>query len=284
MWCFLALTVQIPDPQLGQKGNQAMIHLADCSSKSLDLNRSVSLTLKHLMGVASLAQLDSGERERLENVRWIAREVDRNCSLFGQGQDRETVLVLLSGWAFRYQTLPDGKRQILDFVFAGSLLGFGSGSTYSYGVETVTDCTVASLPHGQFRRLLATCPTLAMQVVERVSDSEMRAHEHMTSLGRRSARERIASLIVELASLSHCKDLGMSKYSIDLPVTQIMIGDALGLSNEHVCRILGKLAKDRVIEISHHTLKVLNQVALSREAGADPKGQGFVGSPLPVAA
>jgi DNA-binding transcriptional regulator LsrR (DeoR family) len=76
----------------------------------------------------------------------------------------------------------------------------------------------------------------------------------------------------------------MRKYSIDLPVTQIMIGDALGLSNEHVCRILGKLANDGVIEINHHTLKVLDQTALAREAGADPDCLVFGGSPLPVAA
>jgi CRP/FNR family transcriptional regulator len=151
-------------------------------------------------------------------------------------------------------------------------------------VETVTTCTVATLPHGQFRRLLAACPTLAMQVVERVSDSEMRAHEHLTSLGRRGARERIAALIVELTCRAQCTDLGKREYSIDLPVTQMMIGDALGLSNEHVCRILGKLANDKVIEINNHTLKVLDQAALTREAGADPKDIIVREHLLPVAA
>jgi CRP-like cAMP-binding protein len=261
-----------------------MIHLADCNTKLPDHEKSASPTLKHLLGVRALAHLESGERQRLEGVRWLVRAVDKSCSLIDQGEDREMVCVLLSGWAFRYQNLHDGKRQILDFVFAGALIGFGSGNTNSYGVETVTNCTVATLPHGQFRRLLSTCPTLAVQVVERVSDGEMRAHEHMTSLGRRSARERIAALIVELASRAQCKELGMRKYSIDLPVTQIMIGDALGLSNEHVCRILGKLANDGVIEINNHTLKVLDQTALARETGADPGDFVFRESLLPVAA
>jgi CRP/FNR family transcriptional regulator len=261
-----------------------MIHLADCGTKLPDHDRSVSPILKHLLGVPALAQLESGERQRLEGIRWLVRSVGKSCSLIDQGEDREMVGVLLSGWAFRYQTLPDGKRQILDFIFAGALVGFGSGSTYSYGVETVTTCTVATLPHGQFRRLLVACPTLAMQVVERVSDSEMRAHEHMTSLGRRGARERIAALIVELTCRARCTDLGKREYSIDLPVTQMMIGDALGLSNEHVCRILGKLANDKVVEINNHTLKVLDQAALSREAGADPKDFIARESQLPAAA
>jgi CRP/FNR family transcriptional regulator, anaerobic regulatory protein len=261
-----------------------MIHLADCTSKLPVSDRTVSPILKHLLGDSSLSELESGERQRLEAARWLVRTVGKNCSLIDQGQDREVVGVLLSGWAFRYQTLPDGKRQILDFIFAGSLVGFGSGATNSYGVEMVTACTVATLPHRQFRRLLATCPTLAMQVVERVSNSEMRAHEHMTSLGRRSARERIAALIVELTCRAQCTDLGKRGYSIDLPVTQIMIGDALGLSNEHVCRVLGKLAGDGVIEINNHTLKVLDQAALAREAGTDARPLVLREGALPIAA
>ena len=261
-----------------------MPHLADCSTKIPDYNKSDSVVLRHLMGVQAPIQMESGEKLRLEAARWPVRTIGKNCSLIDQGEDRKVVAVLLSGWAFRYQTLPDGKRQILDFIFAGSLVGFGSGATNSYGVETVTTCTVATLPHAQFRRLLATCPTLAMQVVERVSNSEMRAHEHMTSLGRRSARERIAALIVELTCRAQCTDLGKREYSIDLPVTQIMIGDALGLSNEHVCRVLGKLAGDGVIEINNHTLKVLDQAALAREAGTEVRLPVPRQGSLPIAA
>lgn len=261
-----------------------MNHLADCSNKRPEHDRTASPILKHLLGVAASSELKSDERQLLEAARWLVRSIGKNCSLIDQGEDREVVGVLLSGWAFRYQTLPDGKRQILDFIFAGSLVGFGSGATNSYGVEMVTACTVATLPHGQFRRLLATCPTLAMQVVERVSNSEMRAHEHMTSLGRRSARERIAALIVELTCRAQCTDLGKREYSIDLPVTQIMIGDALGLSNEHVCRVLGKLAGDGVIEINNHTLKVLDQAALAREAGTEVRLPAPRQGSLPIAA
>jgi CRP/FNR family transcriptional regulator, anaerobic regulatory protein len=262
-----------------------MFQLADFNTGNLKrCENSGSPILRHLVGDSAFGHLEGEEREHLEAARWLVRTVGKNSSLIDQGEGREVVGVLLSGWAFRYQTLPDGKRQILDFIFSGSLVGFGSGATYSYGVEMVTACTVATLPHGQFRRLLAACPTLAMQVVERVSDSEMRAHEHMTSLGRRGARERIAALIVELTCRAQCTDLGKREYSIDLPVTQMMIGDALGLSNEHVCRILGKLANDKVIEINNHTLKVLDQAALTREAGTDPKDIIVRAHQLPVAA
>lgn len=102
--------------------------------------------------------------------------------------------------------------------------------------------------------------------------------------GRRGARERIAALIMELISRARCTDLDERKNSIDLPVTQCMIGDALGLSNEHVCRLLGKFAGDGVVEIKHHTWKVLDQTALTREAGIEPIGFAFHKSTLPAAA
>jgi CRP/FNR family transcriptional regulator, anaerobic regulatory protein len=225
--------------------------------------------LRRLFSSFAFEQLESAEKARLINARWSAKTIDKCSTLIEQSAERQSVQVLMSGWAFRYQTLPDGKRQILDFVFAGALLGFGSAETNSYGVETVTSCTVATMPLLQFKRLLAASPALAIKVAERVSDSEMRAHEHITSLGRRSARERIAAFIVELALQTRINDSGGCADTLQLPVTQIMIGDALGLSNEHVCRMLAKLAGDGIIELERHAVKVLDTTALAREAGFD---------------
>jgi CRP/FNR family transcriptional regulator, anaerobic regulatory protein len=241
----------------------------NCTAKFLAHDKSTSASLEHLFGAQALRRLESSEREKLEAVHWSARSIAKGSTIIDQGADRTAVFILLSGWAFRFQTLPDGKRQILDFIFAGSLAGFGCGETNSYGVEAVTDCRLASLSYTQFRRLLSACPSLAIHVAERVSDSEMRAHDHITSLGRRSARARIAGFIVELAGQTP-KIIGDgSRRSFELPVTQIMIGDALGLSNEHVCRVLGKLANDAVLRFDRHTLEVLDEAALIREAGMD---------------
>jgi CRP/FNR family transcriptional regulator, anaerobic regulatory protein len=261
-----------------------MVNSQNCSATFLRHDQSSIISLRHLMGSAALTRLEDAERERLEGVHWLVKTVGKGRTIIDQGEDRESVSILLSGWAFRYQTLCDGKRQILDFVFDGTLIGFGSGKINSYGVETVTDCKVAYLSQLQFRRLLTTCPSLAIQVAERVSDSEMRAHEHMTSLGRRSARERIAGLIVELSARTHSRANDLRGCSLALPVTQIMIGDALGLSNEHVCRVLGKLADDGVICFNRHTMQVLDSEALIREAGMDLEDYAFHRNELASAA
>jgi CRP-like cAMP-binding protein len=261
-----------------------MIQLADFNPEIPCRENAASLILKRLLGGSAFANLLKDEKERLESARWRVRSACKGSSLADQGEGRNDVSVLMSGWAFRYRTLPDGKRQILDFIFSGALIGFGVGNTNHYGVETITNCTVATLPFGEFRRLLTACPALAGQVVESMAGSEIRAYEHMTSLGRRSARERIAALIVELASRTQCKELGIRNYSIELPLTQTMIGDALGLSNEHVCRILGKLADIGVVEIDNRELHVLDQKTLMREAGMDSGGFAFQDQLLPAAA
>jgi CRP-like cAMP-binding protein len=219
------------------------------------------------MGQSSWATLGPQEKVHIEGFRWTTRICEKGASLIAQGDSKNSISVLLSGWAFRFQALPEGKRQILDFVFAGALLGFGSGDMNWYGVEAVTSCTVATLQYVQFRKLLSGCPTLAMHVAECVADCEMRAHEHMTGLGRRTARGRVASLIVELMQRTKSLSSGLRVGKVELPITQIMIGDALGLSNEHVCRTLAKLSGDGVIELDRHSVTILNWDALAKEAG-----------------
>jgi len=246
-----------------------MNNARDCQILSASNVNSGSTGLLQLIGLKAFNDLDPVEKERLEGVHWATKVIHGGRTVFDQGDDRQTVYVLLSGWAFRYQLLADGKRQILDFVFGGSLLGFGACGANCYGLETVTDCKVALLPYMQFRRLIGLSPTLAISVAERVSDSETRAHEHMTSLGRRAARERIAGLIVELVSRTTSDGLAKHSCRLELPITQIMIGDALGLSNEHVCRILGKLADAGTISFSRNVLQVLDKGALVQEAGLE---------------
>jgi CRP/FNR family transcriptional regulator, anaerobic regulatory protein len=245
-------------------------------------DHSSAQALRYLMAPTPILSFTPQERTRLEQTKWQTKVIEKGNTVIDQGELRTSVAVLISGWAFRYQTLHDGKRQILDFIFAGTLIGFGSGQTNAYGVETVTSCVLASLPATQFRRLLAESPTLAIRVAERICDSETRAHEHMTSLGRKSARERVSTLIVELVSRTCTKGSRSNMEDINLPLTQMMIGDALGLSNEHVCRMLSKLAQDGIVEINRNTLRVRNAARLMAEAGIDPKEEVFQDRRVPT--
>jgi CRP-like cAMP-binding protein len=227
-----------------------------------------------LFGPAVLSALGDHERQLVSQVQWSLRTVDASVTLLDQGADCQTVSVILSGWALRQQNLPDGKRQILDFVLPGSLLGFASGANSSYGIETVTPCAVASIPARQFYLLLSRVPALAIRVAEIVADSEVRAYTHVTNLGRRSARERVAGFIAQMMHRLGAPQ-GGAVCQFDLPVTQVAIADALGLSNEHVCRTLSKLTAEGLIRVKGHRIAVLDPEALMRDACMDV--------PLPIA-
>jgi CRP-like cAMP-binding protein len=221
-----------------------------------------------LFGSESLAGLGSEDIHHLEQVQWSLRTLEPGVTLFDQGADCQTVSVLLSGWALRQQNLPDGKRQILDFVLPGSLLGFG-GTAKTYGIESVTPCIVASIPSRQFYMLLSRVPSLAIRVAEIVADGEVRAYMHVTNLGRRSARERVAGFILQMMQRIGAPKANGAACQFDLPITQVAIADALGLSNEHVCRTLSKLTAEGRIRIKGHRISVLDPEALMADACLD---------------
>ena len=246
-----------------------MICTSENNSNTIAFGTQKVAMLKSLVGLSNYARFDSAEKTALENASWVIRTVDRGVALLSQGEECKSVSVILSGWSFSCQTLVDGKRQILDFTLAGTLLGFGANRTAQRSVETITPCVVGSLPVSQFYGLLARCPHFAVQIAEHIVDSEMRAHAHLTHLGRRSARERVAALVVELISRSNMRKTAGGGDGQDLPLTLAMIADALGLSSEHVCRTLAKMAEDGVLELKRQSLRILDANALSREAGVD---------------
>ena len=219
-----------------------------------------------LFGQPVTSRLNEEERHWLSQAQWSLRSLDSGVTLFDQGDDCQTVSVLLSGWSFRQQNLPDGKRQILDFVLPGSLLGFSSSTSCNYGIETITPCVIASLPMRQFYTLLSRIPTLAIRVAEIVSDSEIRAYTSLTNLGRRSARERVAGFIAQMMQRTCLPEGSGSSCQFELPISQVAIADALGLSNEHVCRTLSKLTADGRIGIKGHRITVLDPKGLLRDA------------------
>ena len=248
-----------------------MLCISEHHSNSVAIDMKKVAMFKSLIGVANYCALDKAERQILEGANWNIRTIDRANTILAQGKVVSSISIILSGWSFAYRSLADGKRQILDFTLAGTLVGFGANRIAQNGVETITPCVIGNLPISQFYSLLGRCPHFAVHLAECIVDSEQRAHSHLTQLGRRSARERIAALIVELTTRSKLRKTFGSGDGQDLPLTLAMIADALGLSCEHVCRTLAKLFEDGVVELKRQSLQILDSNALAREAGVDDR-------------
>lgn len=218
------------------------------------------------------------QRLMQRGIRAMSKNLSVGQDIYRQGERCEHVYVLVEGWAFRHQMLPDGRRQILDFLLPGAVLGLSERETSSHGAETLTGCTVAVLPRGSVLETLRADPRSALELFEQMVESEARAFDHLTSLGRRSARERIAALMVELCGRVRALDIRSQPGSVALPLKQAHIADALGLTNEHVCRTLKTMRNDGLMSLADGQLHIHNLGRLGEEAGIDVAEEASVGA------
>jgi CRP-like cAMP-binding protein len=116
------------------------------------------------------------------------------------GQDSAEVYTLYAGWAFRFKLLPDGRRQILNFLLPGDLVGLQAAmfDAAQHGVEALTDVQLCLLPRRKVWDLFGQMPELAFDITWLGAREESYVDENLLSAGQRSAAERIAALIVIL--------------------------------------------------------------------------------------
>lgn len=197
-------------------------------------------------------------------------------NLFLQGDVVEHVYILKEGWAFRYQCLEDGRRQIVDFLLPGDVLGLGESQSMSCGVEALTKATFVRFQRGEFMGLLRDRPELTHKLMDVLWATQERAFEHVTSVGRRTARERVAHLLLELVGRVRKSGARERHASLNLPLMQPHIGDALGLASETVCRCLSHLRKNGIVVLRSGHLEVLDIARLAEEGGVylEDAGEG----------
>ena len=152
-------------------------------------------------------------------------------------------LILVDGWAYAYRMLPDGRRQIFDFLLPGDLLcpELRLDGTAATSVHIITRAgTVDATGHLDD----AQCAGLLAQLR---GEATQRRLEHIVRLGRQTAAERMGHLMLDLYARSKQAGLAL-RARFAMPLTQELIADALGLSIVHVSRVLQQLRRDRLIE------------------------------------
>ena len=200
------------------------------------------------------------------------RELSVGQDVFSPSRQNEELYYLAEGWIALYDLLADGRRQILQFALPGALLGFQSGSETmaTYGAQALTKATVWVIPVGVLDALMAEHPEIGMRVAWMIARDQSLTFDHLTSIGRRSARERIARLLLELFLRYRGQSPKCLTELMPLPLTQEHIADATGLTNVHVNRILGELRKQGIVRFHYRRLTILNLQKLQEAAGIDP--------------
>lgn len=188
--------------------------------------------------------------------------------LLTEGNPSGHLYTLLSGWAFRFRTLSDGKRQILNFLLPGDLIGLQEqlDATCQSGVELLTDARICSFPGEGLWQIYQQFPRLAYGITWMAAHEELIVDENLVSVGRRTAAQRIAMLIIHLYKRAAAIGLTAADRSIPFPVTQQHIADALGLSLVHTNKNLRKLQHAGLYVINKGRLTVHKPETMARLA------------------
>jgi CRP/FNR family transcriptional regulator, anaerobic regulatory protein len=184
-------------------------------------------------------------------------------TIFHPKEWSEFVPVICSGWSVSSIALPDGRRQILSFLLPGDAVStaFLFGPLSGRHVEAVTEVTYRKFKRSDLRALLFENPDLLDKISKIWIEERIQADQLALDLGRRTASERIARQILNLAERLAKRGM-MSGQTMEFPLRQRHIADATGLTPVHVSKVLGEFQRARLIEISSRSLTILNETEL----------------------
>ena len=196
--------------------------------------------------------------------------VDPGISFLREGSRSDYLYTVLHGWAFRYKMLVDGRRQILNYALPGDLLGVQGAlmREMEHSVEALTPLKLCVFPRRKLWELYSRFPSLAFDVTWLCAREEQLIDEHLLSVGRRTALERTAYVLLHLFVRAH--EAGLTKNDvIQFPFTQQHLADTLGMSLVHTNKTLKRLSTSNAIRWKDRVFELQDREALVHMAGED---------------
>lgn len=223
---------------------------------------------------AVCARCETDELARLEEMKYY-RSFQAGQTVIWAADRMDFVGSLVTGVATLTQTMEDGRTQMVGLLLPSDFVGRPGRDTAAYNVIATTDILMCCFRKKPFEEMMGKTPHVAQRLLEMTLDELDAAREWMLLLGRKTAREKIASLFAILvrrdAALHVRKPQG--KVTFDLPLTREATADYLGLTLETVSRQISALKRDGVIELQgNRRITVPNVDRLLEEAGDDSDG------------
>ena len=220
---------------------------------------------------AICAALDSQEIGAL-NAIGRTRTLTPGEALIWEGDDSVLVANVIDGVLKLSTGTEDGREQIVGMVFPSDFIGRPFGATTGHGVTALTEATVCVFNRRDFDAFAREHPALEHKLLQRTLSELDRTRRWMLLLGRKSASEKVASFLLEMAERTatpgceHHEPAG--EIRLDLPVSRQQIADVLGLTIETVSRQFTRLKGEGVIDLpSRREVVIRNRPALVAEAG-----------------
>lgn len=220
---------------------------------------------------AVCARCDDDELAQLEKMKEY-RSFEAGETIFWRGEPLEFVASIVKGVATLSKTMEDGRTQMVGLLFPSDFVGRPGRSTIDFDVTATEDVTLCCFHRERFEALVEETPHIAQRLMELALDELDAARDWMVLLGRKTAREKIATFI-EMLSRRVNHDPSKPALSIELHMTRDQIADYLGLTLETVSRQFSALKKEKVIDFTDRRRFVVKDLAaLHDETGDDADG------------
>lgn len=189
--------------------------------------------------------LDDAELRQLNKISTSVK-LQAGGAVFYEGDDSTYLFNVVTGSLRLSKLLPDGRRQVTGFLFPGDFLGLSVEGVYSYTAEALTGVSLCRFERASLTRMLDRFPKLEHQLLNLASNELAQAQDHLMVLGRKTAKERIATVLLRLAE--RIGKNGRSGCALDLPMTRSDLADYTGLTTETVSRTLSHMKKQGVVD------------------------------------
>lgn len=225
---------------------------------------------KHLLKLRARDDLSADEEKAIRDLVANVVELPADRTFIRAGQELRESTLLLEGWMARAKDLPNGQRQICELHLAGDFADLHAFTLkhLDHEIITITRCTVAMVPHERLKHVTERFPHLT-RIFWFMTNIDAAIHrEAAVSLARRSARSRMAHLFCEM--LIRLRIVGLTDGdAYDFPLTQVELGEVLGLTSVHVNRTLQELRRMELVELEGRRLTILDLEQLTRVAEFD---------------
>jgi CRP-like cAMP-binding protein len=214
--------------------------------------------------------LDPADIVAVEHLPLTIRELSAQAAIVREGERPTQCCLVIEGYACRSKTTDSGKRQILSIHIAGDIPDLQCLHLHvmDHDVTTLSRCTLAFIPHDVLRALTRERPLVAEALWRETLVDAAVFREWIVNLGRRSAASRMAHLLAEVGK--RLEAVGLAEGDrFELPMTQIDLADALGLSAVHVNRVIQELRRAGMLDMRKHAVALRDVPRLKELADFD---------------
>lgn len=223
----------MPPFDMGRNAKQAVADIHPCGACPVR-----SLTV--------CAALEEEELSRLADIVQTMR-VEGHHTIFSEAEPATAMFNVTAGTVKLYKLLPDGRRQITGFLFSGDFIGLAVNDKFAYTAEAVVASSLCRFPRRQMDALMEEFPKLQRRLFSMASNELAAAQDQMLLLGRKTAKEKIASFLLSLSQRAVRR--GQKDNPVLVSMSRADIADYLGLTTETVSRTFTQLKSSGVIRL-----------------------------------